>query len=282
MAKDGEETLKPEVIKELVYEGLKKLTGKKDPSKALKEFVSSKEKVAIKFNAVSRNYIGANKHILAILTELLESIGVDKKRIVPLEAVGCDRRGYLVPDLRRGNPFLIRNTIRGGRITKTETRLTACVEKQVDCIINVPDLKHHGIAGITGALKNIAYAGQTIMTNPRAFHGGMCDPAMAEINNLKPLKEKVRLNIMVGLKGVFHGGPGTRRRSFHFRHDGILLSSDRVAIDRIALEIINEARKKNRKRKLRHVPSIRTAARLELGVESLKRIDWIRKEIKKV
>ncbi len=271
--------VRPEVVKAVIHEGLKLLTGKKQADAALKQFVSPKETVALKFNGLSRDFAGVNQAILSALTELLQECGIEKKRILVLEGAGCDVKGYGTPDFTKIKTYTVRNTVRGGKIVKSETKLTRCVETQADCIIDIPDIKNHGIAGITGALKNLAYAGRSVMNNPRQFHGGMCDPAMAEINNLKPLREKVRLVLTQGFKGVFHGGPGTRRPGFHFRHDGMLFSTDRVAADRIQWEIVNAARKVKRKRPIRRVPSLETAAELGLGTNDPARIDWVKKRL---
>ncbi len=273
--------VRPEVVKAVIHEGLKLLTGKKEADAALKQFVSRKETVALKFNGLSRDFAGVNQAILSALTELLQECGIDKKRILVLEGAGCDVKGYGTPDFTKENSYTIRTTARGGKIIEAQTKLTRCVEKQADCIIDIPDIKNHGIAGITGALKNLAYAGRSVMTNPSHFHGGMCDPAMADINNLKPLREKVRLVLAQGFKGVFHGGPGTRRPSFHFRHDGMLFSTDRVAADRVMWDIVNAARKAKRKRPIRRVPSLETAAKLGLGTNDISRIDWVKKKLAK-
>ena len=271
--------VRPEVVKAVIHEGLKLLTGKKKADAAMKQFVSSKETVALKFNGLSRDFAGVNQAILSALTELLLECGIEKKRILVLEGAGCDVKGYGKPDFTKVKTYTVRNTVRGGKIVKTQTKLTRCVETQADCIIDIPDLKNHGIAGITGALKNLAYAGRSVMHKPNIFHGGMCDPAMAEINNLKPLREKVRLVLTQGFKGVFDRGPSARNPGFHFRHDGMLFSADRVAVDRVHWEIINAARKAKRKRPVRRVPSLETAAKLGLGTNDLAKIDWVKKKL---
>ncbi len=280
--REGKEgpAVRPEVVKAVIHEGLKLLAGKKQADAAMKTFVSPKETVALKFNGLSRDFAGVNQAILSTLTELLQECGIEKKHILVLEGAGCNLKGYGKPDFTRKKTYTVHKTGRGGKIVKAETMLTRCVESQADCIIDIPDIKNHGIAGITGALKNLAYAGRSVMTNPRIFHGGMCDPAMAEINNLKPLKEKVRLVLAQGFKGVFHGGPGTRRPGFHFRHDGMLFSTDRVATDRVMWEIVNAARKAHRKRPIRRVPSLGTAARLGLGTDDIKKIHWRKKKLR--
>ncbi len=272
-------SVRPEVVKLVIHEGLKLLTGKKEADKAMKEFVSPKETVALKFNGLSRDFAGVNQAILDTLTELLQECGVEKKRILVMEGAGCKVSGFGKPDYKKVKTYTVRYTTKGGKIGKTETSLTRCVETQADCIIDIPDLKNHGIAGITGAMKNLAYAGRSIMTQPAKFHRGMCDPAMAEINNLKPLREKVRLILTQAFKGVFDRGPSTRNKGFHFRHDGMLFAVDRVAVDRVQWDLVNAARKARRKRPIRRVPSLETAAKLGLGTNDLGKIDWVKKKL---
>ena len=74
-------------------------------------------------------------------------------------------------------------------------------------IINVPNMKDHGAAGVTGCLKNIAYGN---FSNVARSHQGSKTNTLSFIGTLasvEPLRSKTVLQIMDGLKGVWHGGP---------------------------------------------------------------------------
>jgi len=110
-------------------------------------------------------------------------------------------------------------------------------------IINVPNIKDHQAAGVTGCLKNIAYGDfsnvarshQNSKTNTLTFIGTLA--------NVEPLRSKTVLQVMDGLRGVWHGGPFSTIPKFRFYPKEILFGTDPVAIDRILIDIIEEKRK---------------------------------------
>lgn len=264
--------VQPAVVAALLHAALKLLTGKPEADQAMRCIVSPRDRVALKFNRLSRDFSAANRALLAALTELLQSAGVDKGRILVLEAVNCDSTGYATPDLTPVKAYKVAAAGPDGKPAVLETRLTRCVETQVDCIFSLADLKNHNVAGITGALKNVSHAGGTFMTDPQSFHAAACDPAVAAINCLGPLRTKTRLGLINGLKGLFEGGPVPTSPGFQWRHDALLAATDRVALDRVAWEIINEARRARRLRPIARVPTLATAAAMGLGTDDLKAI----------
>jgi len=125
----------------------------------------------------------------------------------------------------------------------TRSMLVQHVSERFTKIINVPNMKDHGAAGVTGCLKNIAYGNfsnvarshQNSKTNTLSFIGTL---AMVE-----PLRSKTVLHIMDGLRGVWHGGPFLYESRFLFYPKQMLFGTDPVAIDRLLLDVIEEKRK---------------------------------------
>src|SRR5262249_12059967 len=60
---------------------------------------------------------------------------------------------------------------------------------------------------------------------------------------IEPLRSRTVLQIMDGLRGVWHGGPFARTRKYVFYPKQILFGTDPVAIDRLLLDIIDDKRK---------------------------------------
>ena len=89
----------------------------------------------------------------------------------------------------------------------TRSNIFRYVTERFTKIINVPNLKDHGAAGVTGCLKNIAYGSSSNVarshneskTNTRTFIG--------KLATVEPLRSKTVLQIMDGLRGVWQGGP---------------------------------------------------------------------------
>lgn len=111
------------------------------------------------------------------------------------------------------------------------------VTREVDKIINIPILKNAGNS-ITNAMKNLAFGS---ISNTGRLHEKLWNETCAEVCAFSPLRDKVVLNITDGLRGCFNGGPGANPQ-FICNYNTLLVSSDPVAMDRIAYDIIAERR----------------------------------------
>jgi uncharacterized Fe-S center protein len=117
------------------------------------------------------------------------------------------------------------------------------VTEKLTKIINVPNMKDHGAAGVTGCLKNIAYGD---FSNVARSHRNARTHTLTFIGTLasvEPLRSRTVLNIMDGLRGVWHGGPFSPSRKFRFYPKTLMFGTDPVAMDRLLLDIIDGKRK---------------------------------------
>lgn len=109
---------------------------------------------------------------------------------------------------------------------------------QVTAIINIPFLKTHNIAGLTGCLKNLSHS---LVKHPARYHDNGCSPYVADIVGLDSIRSKLRLNIMNGLRTVFAHGPEARPE--YIDNTGmVLVGSDPVAVDVVGLDVLNKLR----------------------------------------
>jgi uncharacterized protein (DUF362 family) len=115
-------------------------------------------------------------------------------------------------------------------------RLSKIVEK-VDFIINVPVLKDHVEGGITFSMKNM----YGVVNNPGALHGvkpnDKCNPYIPALYTY--VKNKVKLIIGDALVGSHTNGPMSVPS---FKPCQIIAGTDPVAIDKYALQLINNKR----------------------------------------
>ena len=89
----------------------------------------------------------------------------------------------------------------------TRSNMIRLVTERFTKIINVPNMKDHGAAGVTGCLKNIAYGD---FSNVARSHNREKTNTLSFIGTLaavEPLRSRTVLQIMDGLRGVWHGGP---------------------------------------------------------------------------
>jgi uncharacterized protein (DUF362 family) len=117
------------------------------------------------------------------------------------------------------------------------------VSQKLTKVINVPNMKDHGATGATGCLKNIAYG--SFSNVARTHYAGVSHTYsfVGTLAAVEPLRSRTVLQIMDGLRGVWHGGPFARTRRYVFYPKRIFFGTDPVAIDRLLLDIIDEKRK---------------------------------------
>ncbi|MGA2298467.1 MAG: DUF362 domain-containing protein, partial [FCB group bacterium] len=109
--------------------------------------------------------------------------------------------------------------------------------KTIDKIINIPILKNAG-PSVTLSLKNLAFGS---ISNTGRLHKNLWSETCAEVCAFPPIRDKVVLNIVDGIKGCYNGGPGADPK-FITEFKTILLGTDPVAVDRIGYDIINKKR----------------------------------------
>jgi len=262
------------VVRRMLERALMELTGKSSGADAWRQFVSPTERVGVKFNKITRNVSGANQALGdAILAGLVQA-GVKREKIIVVEAVGAQFPGTGRYDGTYGPEV---HTPHG------TTRLTRFIREQVDAVINVPDLKEHDRAGVTLSLKNLSH-GASVMLHPWKFHSGYCSPHIGELHALEPIAGKRRLNILNGLRGIFHLGPMPRGRQWQWDRNSLFVSTDPVALDATCLDIIQVKRRSSPEGipivdlfKTRRRPvHIADAAQMGLGIADRQRIDWAR------
>jgi uncharacterized protein (DUF362 family) len=104
-------------------------------------------------------------------------------------------------------------------------------------------VKDHGATGATGCLKNIAYG--SFSNVARTHHHGISHTKtfVGMLASVEPLRSRTVLQIMDGLRGVWHAGPFARTRKYVFYPKKLFFGTDPVAIDRLLLDIIDDKRK---------------------------------------
>ena len=148
----------------------------------------------------------------------------------------------------------------------------------VDGVINLPVLKQHMLAGLTGALKN----NFGCIHNPNKMHLDKCDPYVAEVNALPAIRGKQRLVIMDALRPIVEGGPSYQPGAAVVANQ-LLLATDLVAVDTVGLGIVEDLRKQRGLPSLAkeglHPTYLATASRLGLGTSERAGIEVVEVEV---
>jgi len=283
---DSEGNTKKELIKEMLDEGIQLLTNKSSVPEAWSTFFTKEDTVGIKLNALGLSdlqetpYIGRFSQINEIIIDSLEQIGISSRKIITwdrsdeeLQSAGLqiskDGKSAQVKgikDTRRGEGTYNPTSYPVGSLS---TKVCSILADECTALINVPVLKTHRNAGISGSLKN--HYGT--IDNPRDFHADNCNnPGIAEINMVTPIQEKQKLIICDALMGLYDGGPRWSKESM-FPYGGIILGTDPVAVDAIMLQIINQQRNEMGLEPVETATHIALSGEAGLGNHSLAMID---------
>lgn len=247
------------VVRDMISRGMCALTGDADTRDSWSRFFSPSDVVGIKLNCSGAPGIMSTPEIVAEIVRNLNTVGVKPEQIWLYErfpnqvsSVHYDR--YVPQGVNIWTAEHMRGSIAGydpevyvevdffGE-DDTRSNLARVVSQKFTKIINVPNVKDHGAAGVTGCLKNIAYGS---FSNVARSHSGFKTNTYSFIGTLasvEPLRSRTVLHIMDGLRGVWHGGPFSPSRKFRFYPKLMMFGTDPVAVDRLELDVIDDKRK---------------------------------------
>lgn len=250
-----------EVVREMMSRGMCTLTGDKTPLAAWRRFIQPSDVVGIKVNCGGHPWCVSAYEIVAEIVRQLGAVGVPPTqvylyerfqnqldnvnyaphlpadvRIVAAETANrrADNRGYDPATYVEADLFGEEDT---------RSNMMRLVTQKLTKIINVPNMKDHGATGATGCLKNIAYGSFSNVARTHYKAKSHTYSFVGALAAVEPLRSRTVLQIMDGLRGVWHGGPFARTRRYVFYPKQILFGTDPVAIDRLLLDIIDEKRK---------------------------------------
>lgn len=306
-----------EVINAMMRRGMKELTSADDWAGAWKLFFEKGDVVGIKVNPVGQPLVISAPEVMHVILDGLAAAGIPNKDIIvydryqdqflgggfdkwlpdgvrtsyaakrndgiQLDISGYDRDHYVEMALTNpgyANDERARKSFAANFITK-----------QVNKVINLCVLKDHQSAGITLALKNLSHG---LVNNVSRSHPTIsqntCNAFIPAIVQMPVIRNKVVLNILDGVKGVYHGGPGARPE-FVWEHHTMYFATDPVALDHVGWTKIDEKRLAVGKKKLvedtpdqystyihRQPEHVEIAGALGLGVWEWNRIQY--KQIK--
>lgn len=274
--------LKQDIVDGMVSRGITEFTGEKNEASAWKKFISPEDMIGLKVNALGLNAIrgsGWVNHFPAVtgaVVKGLKKTGHTEKNMIiwdrsdrELENAGFviskdpeKMRVHGVLAVRRDEKSDELYTKESFKIGEKSVRLTKILTETCSSLISIPLVKHHRLAGITGAMKS--HFGT--IDNPSQFHGSRCvNPGIPELNAIPVIKKKQKLIIVDGLLGLYDGGPWWDRR-FIWPYGGIIIGTDPVSVDSVILSIIDKKRKEEGKELLApEVKFLELSEKLGLG-----------------
>jgi uncharacterized protein (DUF362 family) len=305
-----ENTIVGQEVHDMIARSMLELTGEKKLKKAWSKFVSPGDRIGLKINPVAGKSLTTSHEVVRAIIEQLEASGIGRSqltiwdrrefeltdagftpenypgiRIVGTEQMDkeglyygkdgklygehmIDRDWYYWADVEgEYDEYTMPYMVNGGKYSY----FTKIVTQDLDKIINVPILKNAG-ATVTLALKNIAYGS---VSNTGRLHAKLWNETCAQVCAFAPLRDKVVLNIVDGIKGCFNGGPGANPQFFCDYHT-IITGTDPVAVDRIGYDIVLAKRIAEGLQKEGAATALEfmlQAEKLSLGVADIAKID---------
>ena len=249
------------VVRKMMSQGMRTLTGAATTTDAWRRFFQPSDVVGIKVNCGGYPHCISAYEIVAEVVRQLTGVGVPVTQIFVYERFQnqMDECNYAphVPDgvqmvaAERAN----RNVDNSGYDPATyleadlfgeeDTRsnMMRLVSRRLTKIINIPNMKDHGATGVTGCLKNIAYGSFSNVARTHSRGKSHTYSVVGRLAAIEPLRSRTVLQIMDGLRGVWHGGPFARTTRYVFYPREIMFGTDPVAIDRLLLDIIENERR---------------------------------------
>lgn len=241
----------PLLLREMIESAVVEVTRAKDVNAAWQGLFRPDDVILLKFNQSGRDRIGTTPAFATQLVGSLLRAGIAADRIIALEASAG------IPELAKTRKPDARWQGRPVRFGRCGEDVFSAALDQATAIINIPFIKHHARATMTGCLKNLSHG---LIRHPARFHAEGCHPAIAEINAAPELRSKVRLHLVDGLRVVFDKGAAATDADMH-PHRGVLAGFDPVAVDAVGFSILNEIRA------IRRLPPLGTGGRVPLQLQ---------------
>lgn len=308
-----------EQVQKMMRRGMMELTGADGWVDAWRQFFEPGDVVGIKVNPVGQPYVISDATVLHEIVAGLEAAGVKRQDIVVYDRYkkqfyggGFDK--WLPVGVRiswaTDNVDDVQQNIAGydpdhymdmaltlpqfsvDNVTARRSYAAQFITKQVNKLINLPVLKDHQSAGVTLCLKNLSHG---LVNNVNRSHAtsslNACNMFIPTAVSMPVIRNKVVLNILDGVKGMYNGGPGTHydangQPKFLWEHRTLYFSTDPVAMDHIGWEVIDAQRQSVGMKKLvealpdkdsvfvhRQPEHVEIAGALGLGVWDRSKID---------
>jgi uncharacterized protein (DUF362 family) len=248
-----------QIVRAMMSEGMRALTGDKDERDCWARFITPKDVVGVKVNCSGAPNIMSAPEVVARVVENLISVGVPARQIYIYERFMSQMRTVryeqYVPE---GVNVVAAESARGSILgydpktyvvadffgeEDTRSNLVRLVSEKLTRIVNVPNMKEHRAAGVTGCLKNIAYGNFSNVDRSHRWEKTNTYSLIGTLASVEPVRSITVLHVMDGLRGVWHGGPFSTDPKFRFYPKQMMFGTDPVAMDRLLIDVIENKRK---------------------------------------
>ena len=274
------------VLRRMFVRGFDLISGGDDGRPYLSDIAGNSRRIGIKINTIGGRRLSTRPAVARGLAECLVDIGRRPEDVLIWDRTGRElhEAGYDLNTSRSGirifgtdargvgyQPELTSHRHIGSRFSRIQS-------EWADASISLALLKDHGLAGITGGMKN--YFGA--IHNPNKYHDDHCDPFVAEVFDAPPVRTRHILSILDALIVQYHRGPAYHRR-WAAPCGAMVFGVDPVAVDAVGWRIVESLRKKaglpTLREESRSPGYLFTAEKMGLGKASSSGIETVEEEL---
>lgn len=252
-------TIDTPTVRSMLAKGMCELTGAAADHDAWAAFVEPRDVVGIKVNCSGAPEINSNPELILAIVDSLLKVGVPPANIYIYDRFAnqmqivqyseCVAKGVQIATAEHSrssilgyDPFTYVEVDFFGE-DDTRSNLFRLVPEKFTKIINVPTMKEHRAAGVTGCLKNLAYGSFSNVARSHQHEVSNTYSFIGTLASVEPLRSKTVLNVMDGLRSLWHGGPFQQSPQFLFFPKRIVVGTDPVAMDHFLIDMIEDKRR---------------------------------------
>jgi len=223
-----------------------KFTGKADPRDAWARFFNPNSVVGAKLNCLAGKWLSTSLPLAYAVAQGLKSVGVKEKNIIFWERMNSELKEAGYPLNYEASGLRCFGTDTNGVGYDSDLTISGEVGSLVSRVlssyvthhINLPLVKDHTIPGLSAGMKNFFGA----IHNPNKYHDNHCDPYLADVYSLPPIKTKNVLTILDATRIQYNFGPAYKPQWVE-NYNALIVGTDPVAVDTVALKILEDIRR---------------------------------------
>jgi len=257
---------RPGLIQEMLFRTLSLATGTDGVGQAWRRLLSDEDLILVKLNRSGADTLGTADELARAVVASFKRADISPERVMLWEApphlaeeLGTHRppEGWAAKEYDFGS----------GR-----DQFLAALD-EATAVINIPFLKTHNLAGMTGCLKNLSHG---LIKHPGRYHGNGCSPYIGDIVGCEAIRPKLRLNIVNALRVMVDRGPQASEEYIDPAYL-LIVSADPVAADTSGLMWLNRLRKERKLPPIgdsdESIPYLREAQARGLGSADINKIN---------
>lgn len=219
------------------------LTGAQSAAEAWRQLFSPRDVVALKVNALAGPDLSTHPELCHAVAAGLAAGGVPEDQVIVYDRFTEELAVLGLEPNRRGRGMRVLGSDETGYdpeptvVKAVGTCFSRILSELATAVINLPVLKDHDLAGLSGALKN--HYGS--IHNPNKLHLDHCHPYIADLNCAEVIRAKQRLVICDALRVCYEGGPAFNPEAT-VSQGTLLVTTDAVAADAVGLQMLEDLR----------------------------------------